>query len=198
MKIGNWESRNWKIETRKSKAESPDFRYSNFEFRKGVTVNINGHGLRDHLRLVAPLLGLIAAVWALRLILAAAGAPLGVVKAFSVTIAGAFCVLVAVLLIHVRRFGGYPNVVFVSLLLSAWQQLLIVIAISVSGLAGKTNIYSAPEFSGHAISLAQHITLQLTVALGFGTLIGAATGCLLLWMLRRLPVDPGKAETSRR
>jgi hypothetical protein len=159
-----------------------------------VIVNINGHGLRDHLRLVAPLLGLIAAVWALRLILAAAAAPRIVVLAFSVTVAGAFCVLVAVLLIHVRRFGSYANVVFVSFLLCCWQQLLIIAAIAFSMLTGKQNIYTAPEFMGMSHTAWQHILGHLTFGIGLGTLVGAAMGCLLLWMLRRLPADPGKIE----
>ena len=71
-------------------------------------MNINGHGLQDHIRLAAPLFGVIAAVWALRLILAAAGAPRGLVLTASVTIAHAFCILVVAVLIHVRRFRSPP------------------------------------------------------------------------------------------
>lgn len=158
-------------------------------------MNINGHGLRDHLLLVAPLYGLIAAVWALRLILAAAGAPRGLVLAFSVTVATAFSVLVAVLLIHVRRFGSYSNVVFVSFLLSCCQHLLIAAAIGCSALTGKENIYTAPEFSVHQFTLTQHIIGHLTFGIGFGTVFGAAMGSLLLWMLRRLP---GEASSQKR
>jgi hypothetical protein len=46
-------------------------------------------GLRDHVRLLAPLFALIAAVWALRLVLDASGAPKGLVRLSSVTVAGA-------------------------------------------------------------------------------------------------------------
>lgn len=155
-------------------------------------MNIHGHGFQDHLHLVAPLYGLIGAVWALRMILAAAGAYHGMVVAVSVTVATAFSVLVAVMLIHVRRFGSYSNVVFVCFLLSLWGQLLISAAIGFSALTGKATVYAAPEFSVHTLTYTQHIVGHLTFGVGFGTISGTAMGWLLLWMLRQLP-----GETSR-
>ena len=157
-------------------------------------MNINGHGLRDHIRLGGPLFGVIAAVWALRLILAAAGAPRGLVLMASITIAHAFCILIVVVLIHVRRFGGYANVVAASFLFTAWSNLLVSAAIAVTALTGKVNIYSAPEFSAHTMTPVKHIIGHLTFGIGFGTIIGAAMGCLLLWMLRRLPADHAQAK----
>jgi len=157
-------------------------------------VNINGHGLRDHLRLVAPLWGLIAAIWALRLIVAAAGAPHVLVRVVSVTIAHTFCILVVVMLIHVRRFGSYANVVFASFLLACGSNVLVAAAVAFTALTGKVNIYSAPEFSGHMLTPMQHVVGHLTFGIGFGTIFGGAMGSLLLWMLRRLPADPGKTE----
>lgn len=152
-------------------------------------MNINGHGMRDHIRLGGPLFGVIAAIWALRLVLAAAGAPRGLVMVASVTIAHAFCILMVVVLIYVRRFGGYANVVVVSFLFTSWSNLLVSAAIAFAALTGKENIYSAPEFSGHTLTPLKHIIGHLTFGVGFGTIIGAAMGCLLLWMLRRLPAD---------
>ncbi len=149
-------------------------------------MKIFGYGLSDYIRLLAPLFGLIAAVWALRMVLDAAGAPPGAVRACSVTIAGAISVLVAVVLIHTRRFGGYPHVVVAVALLVFWQQLLIVGAIAFSMLTGRQNIYAAPEYTPHAVSQVHHIVGHLSFGLGFVTLFGAATGCLLLWMLRWL------------
>ncbi len=156
-------------------------------------MKICGHGLRDHLRLLAPSFGLIAAVFILRLVLDAAGAPSGLVRVCSVTVAGAVAILVAVLLIHNRRFGDYPNVVVAALLLVGWQQLLISGAIAFFAFTGIQNIYSAPEYSGGVVDPWRHIAGHLTFVLGFGELVGAAMGCLLLWMLRRLvPVEQAK------
>lgn len=156
-------------------------------------MKIGGHALREHIRLLAPLFGLIAAVWALRLVLVAAGAPPGLVRVCSVTVTGAVSVLLAALLIHFRRFGSYSNIVVAAFLLQCWQQLLIVGAIAFSVFANINNVYSAPEYSPHGGPLG-HIAGHLTFGLGMGTLFGAGTGCLLLWMLKRLvPVNPAKS-----
>jgi hypothetical protein len=138
-------------------------------------------------------LGLITAVWALRLVLALAGAPSFLVRWCSVTFAGAFSVLLLVLLIHTRRFGGYANVVAASFLLACWEQLLIALSIAFTALTGMANIYSAPEFSDGALTYTQHIVGHLTFGVAMGTLFGAAMGCLLLWMLR-LMVPMGSAK----
>jgi hypothetical protein len=159
-------------------------------------MKIGGHGLRDHIRLLMPLFGLIAAVWLLRMVLDKAGTPPTVVRMVSVTVAGAASVLLAALLIHFKAFGSYPNVVVAAFLLELWEQLLICGAIAFSAFTGTVNIYSAPEYSFHSRPVA-HIVGHLTGALGFGTLFGAAMGCLLLWMLRRIvPVAPGKTHVE--
>jgi hypothetical protein len=148
-------------------------------------MRIGGHGLRDFIRLLAPLFGLIAAVWALRMVLDVAGAPAVLLHVISVTVAGAISVLFAALLIHNRQFGGYATVVVAVFLLILWQQLLIAGAIAFSTLTGIRNIYSATEFS-YQFTLRQHLAAHLTFSLGFGTLIGSAMGCFLLLMLRKL------------
>jgi hypothetical protein len=159
-------------------------------------MRIGGHGLRDHIHLLMPLFGLIAAVWLLRIVLDKAGSPPTVVRMVSVTVAGAASVLLAALLIHFKAFGSYANVVAAAFLLELWEQLLICGAIAFSALTRTANIYTAPEYSFHSGPVA-HIVGHLTGALGFGTLFGAAMGCLLLWMLRRIvPVAPGKSQVK--
>jgi hypothetical protein len=159
-------------------------------------MRIGGHGLREHIHLLKPLFGLIAAVWLLRMVLDKAGTPPTVVRMVSVTVAGAASILLAVLLIHFKSFGSYANVVAAAFLLELWAQLLICGAIAFSALTGTVNIYTAPEYSFH-YPPAAHIVGHLTGALGFGTLFGAAMGCLLLWMLRRIvPVAPGKSQAK--
>jgi hypothetical protein len=81
-------------------------------------------------------------------------------------------------------------------LLELWEQLLICGAIAFSALTGTANIYTAPEYSFNSGPVA-HIIGHLTGALGFGTLFGAAMGCLLLWMLQRIvPVAKGKTPVK--
>jgi hypothetical protein len=152
-------------------------------------MKINGRGFRDHIRLLWPLLAFITAVWALRMVLAAAECPRSVVHAASVTVATAFCILLAAILIHARDFGSYSNVVFAVFLLALWAQLLIVSVIAFTALTGIPTIYAAPEFSG-GLSVARHIEGQLSFALGVGTLFGSGMGCLLFWLLRRIVPPP--------
>ena len=163
-------------------------------------MKVCGYRLRDHIRLLVPLFALLTGVWALRLILAAAGAPIGLTRYASLTVMGPAVVLLAALLMHERRFGSYTNVVLASFLLNAWAELLIVAAITFTRVTGMQNIYTAPEFSmpGHDPSQVRHIVGHLTFGIGFGTLVGAAEGCLLLWLLRKLtPKDREQPFGSR-
>jgi len=158
-------------------------------------MNISGHGLKDHLRLLAPLIVLIAAVWVLRMVLDFAGAPHIVIHlGASVTLITAISLLAAVLLVHFKRFGGYANVVFAVFLLILWENFLIVLAITFSAFTGFQTIYTAPQYGGSSYP-GRHILGHLTFGLGFGTLFGAAMDCLLLWVLRLL-VPAAKAGES--
>ena len=162
-------------------------------------MRVGGHRMRDHVRLLLPLLAFLLVVWLLRLLLAAAGASLSVSRVFSVTTASAVAVFLAVLLIHFHGFGGYTNVVTTSLLLNAWSQILIVIAILFAVATGTENVYTLPEFSvpGDDPMHLRHIFGHLTFMLGLGTLFGAGVGCLMLWFLRLMvPMQGEKAKES--
>ena len=157
-------------------------------------MKIDNHGLREHIRFLMPLFGLIAAVWLLRMVLDKAGTPPAIVRMVSVTVATAASILLAVLLIHFKAFGSYASVVVSAFLLELWSQLLICGAIAFSAVTGTANVYTAPEYSFRSRPVA-HIFGHLTGVLGFGILLGGTMGCLLLWMLRRLvPVAPCKTE----
>ncbi len=160
-------------------------------------MRIGKHGVRDHIRLLFPLFGLIAGVWVLRMILAAAHSPAWITHITSVTTASSAALLLAVLLIHARRFGGYTSVVVAALLLSVWTEILIVAAIIFSTQTGIQNIYTAPEYSipGDDPAHLRHIYGHLTYGIGTGTLVGAASGCLLLLLLRALL--PNQSPDSR-
>lgn len=151
------------------------------------------HGLRAHIRMLAPLFALIAGVFALRWILSAAGSPPWVVRMTSVTVATAASILLAVLWAHFRQFGRYASVVISSLLLNLWAEMLIVGAILFSVWTAHGNVFAAPEYSltGSDPRHLRHIYSHLTFGVGIGTLIGAAGGSLLLLLLRLL-LPPGR------
>jgi len=154
--------------------------------------------MRDHARLLAPLFGLIFAVWLLRLVVGSMDSSSRVVHVLSVTAAASLSMLLAAVLIHFRQFGSYPNVVVSSFLIALCAQLLIVGAVAFAVITGTHNIFTAPQFSvpddPHHI---KHMVGQLTFGVGSGTLLGAATGCLILFLLRILvPVRCKPAENE--
>jgi hypothetical protein len=162
-------------------------------------MKIEGHRFRDSVHLLAPLFVLIGAVWALRMVVFAAGARPGSVwlHVISVTVTGAASILLAVLMIHHRRFGSYPSVVAAVFLLIAWEELLISAAIAFATITGTVNVYCLPEYS-FGQSPWHHIAAQLSLIVGSRTILGAAMGCLLLWMLRRVDPMEGQKATGGR
>lgn len=161
-------------------------------------MKIGGHGLGQHIKLLAPLFAFVGAVWLLRVVLGALGATGGVIHAMSVTGAASVAVLIAVVIMHVRRFGSYYNVVVATFLVVAWGQVLIVIAIVFSVVTGIENVFTRPEYSipvDDPYHL-RHIVGHLTFALGSGILFGVGTGCLLMLLLRKL-LPQQRIETGR-
>ena len=153
-------------------------------------MKISGRTLTEHLQLLTPLIGMIGAVWGLRLVLHFLGAPVWLVRLFSVSLIVPVAILLMVLLVHFKRFGGYTNVVVSSFILALWSQILIVAAILFAVLTETSNIYTIPEFSltddpNHT----RHILGHLTSVLGAETLISSVMGCIVLFMLRRTNPD---------
>jgi hypothetical protein len=160
-------------------------------------MRIGGHPLRQHLKLLAPLFALLAGVWVLRWIIGCLDAPGWLFHLVSLTVFAPVAVLLAVLMLHVRRFGGYASVVVCSLLLNAWTESLIVLAILIAAMTGVSNIYTAPMYSPPAIGPhhLRHIRGHLTYGIGISTLAGAAMGSLLLFLLRKLaPMEPDPSD----
>ena len=150
--------------------------------------------LRDHIRLLFPIFAFIAGVWLLRWMMDAAGTPMIITRLVSVTVASGVSILLAVLLIHAKRYG-YASVVIASLFINVWSEGLIAAAIWFTMLTGKTNIYSAPQYS-EMESHFDHLRAHLTFGIAIGTIEGAIVGCLLLWLLRRLV--PVRTEGKRK
>jgi lysylphosphatidylglycerol synthetase-like protein (DUF2156 family) len=160
-------------------------------------MKIGGHRMREHLRLLGFPFALIFVVWLLRLVLSLTGVPNSIVRFASVTAATALAIVVAIVLMHWRNFGGYASVVVASFLLNVWSEVLIVLAVAFSVLSRIENIYTAPEYSvpGEDALHLVHMRAHLTFGIGIGTLEGAAMGSLVLWLLRTLLPSP--RETGR-
>jgi len=151
-------------------------------------MTISGRTLREHIQLLTPLFGLIAAVWLLRWSLYQMGLPVYLVGFLSITGIVAVSILLAALLIHAKRFGGYVNAVVAAFLLVFWSQLLIVAAILFAVLTGIENVYTLPQFSvpGPDPHHMRHMWGQLTFGIGFEALSGSLVACFFLFLLRRI------------
>ena len=151
-------------------------------------MKIGGHRFTEHIRLLLPVLGLVTAVWILRWIVSTSGVPIEITRLVSLTTATGVSIILAVLLIRSRRFGGYASVVLASFILNTWSQSLIVAAIIYAQISHKENVYTLPAYSLPADqpTLLQHVYEHITSGIGMGTIVSAAVGCLLLWLLRTL------------
>ena len=155
-------------------------------------MKVSGHSIREYCQLLSPMFGLIAVAWLLRGLLAYLEATHWILVIVSISLVLPVCVLLAVLLIYIRNFGSYTAVVFATLLLVSWAQVLICIAIVFSVATGISTVYSYPEYSlgindpYHV----RHILGHLTFGIGWGTLVGSAMGSFLLFFLRRFAPGP--------
>jgi hypothetical protein len=135
-------------------------------------------------------------VWIVRILLGVVNALLWFSKLISVSAAAVIALLVAILWIHTRNFGSYPNVVIASFLINGWTHLLIILAILFAVVTNTDNIFTRPEFSIKEDDAyhVRHIVGHLTFGIGANTLFGAGMGCLLLWLLRSVvPCKPPKS-----
>lgn len=151
-------------------------------------MRIAGKGLRQHIRLLTPLFGVIFAVWALRILVSVIpGFPVILKQAISVSLIVPICIILAVVLIYAKGFDGYTSVVVSSFMLVVWGQGLVVLSILFSVLTGIDTVYTAPEFSlPNDPNHTRHILGHLSFGIGLETLAGSLMGCIILFMLRRL------------
>ena len=147
-----------------------------------------------------PILLSIFVVWALRLGLSLAGAPVAGARFVSVTGVLVLGALYSGWAVTRRGFGSFAQLYGLNLVLGVFSQTLVALAIVLAIATGRDNIYSIPEFYppsqgvsvlglplppdgknfGHAI---EHVVVA--GALGF-PLIGWALGSLVLLAARRL------------
>jgi hypothetical protein len=158
-----------------------------------------GKSLSEYVAFQKPILILITAVWALRLVLSIAGVPVAGVQFLSVTgvlVLGALYYGWAV--VH-KGFGSFKQLYGLNLVQGLFSQTLVALAIVLATVTGQDNVYSIPEFYppaqgigvlglplppdgknfGHAI---EHIVVA--GAIGF-PIIGWLLGSLVLLATRK-------------
>jgi hypothetical protein len=107
-----------------------------------------GKPVSEYLKFQKVFLGLIVAVWLLRLGLSLAGQPNSGVKWFSVTVVLLLGVLYYGVAVYTKGFGSYKQLYPLLLFQSALGEGLVALAIVLAIVTGRSNIYTAPEYSG--------------------------------------------------
>ena len=150
-----------------------------------------GRPVSEYLSFQKVVLALLAVVGLARLALSLAGVPNGTVRWFSMNAVAWAGILYYGVAARARGFGYrqlLPLALFQTLVFQAVAVLGIALAI-----AGRPNIYAAPEYSLGASSQTVHLLLHLTVGVVVATLLAWGVACLVLLITRKLSPRPAIA-----
>jgi len=156
-----------------------------------------GKPVGEYLRFQRVFLILIVVVWLLRLALSLGGVPNSTAKWVSVTavlLAGIVYYGVAV---HTTGFGSYKQLYPLMLFQSGLGEGLVAVAIVLAIVTGKTNIYTAPEYSGGGdgrnwLHVGAHLVVGFVIFPLVSWLIGSIVMAVTKLVVRR-PVAGAKA-----
>jgi len=105
-----------------------------------------GKSLSEYVAFQKPILILIAAVWALRLVLSMAGVPVSGAQFVSVTGVLVLGALYYGWAVGQKGFGSFKQLYGLNLIQGVFSQTLVALAIVLAIVTGQDNIYSMPEF----------------------------------------------------
>ncbi len=105
-----------------------------------------GKSLSEYVAFQKPILILIAAVWALRLVLSMAGVPVSGAQVVSVTGVLVLGALYYGWAVGQKGFGSFKQLYGLNLVQGVFSQTLVALAIVIAIVIGQDNIYSIPEF----------------------------------------------------
>jgi hypothetical protein len=155
-----------------------------------------GKRLSQYLGFQKSWLALIAAVGLARLGLSLLGLPDRMVALLSITVVGWAAAVYYGIAVHTRGFGGYrqllPLMVFQVVLVQSIAVFGILLAI-----AGYSNIYAAPEFSGPPFARSanqwNHALAHLTIGMIAPVLLWWGVASLVLLITRKVARRPALA-----
>ncbi|SRR5258708_3930658 len=143
-------------------------------------------------------LWVIAIVGLGRLALSLAGVPNSAAKFLSITVVTLLGALYISAKVHTGGFGSYKQLLPLVWIQSALGQLIVAASIVLGIVTGKSNIFTAPEYSGGGDGknwghVAAHLVLGLVVA----PLVLWLIGSLVLLITKKVsPRDAGKAAAA--
>jgi hypothetical protein len=147
---------------------------------------MSGKKISAYLAFQKPVLVALAAVGLARLVLSVAGVPDKVVVWCSMNLVGWIGALWYGVAAHRRGFGTYRHLLPLAVFQMALFHAIAVVGILLA-IAGWSNIYAAPEFSGPAAQDQWvHLAAHLTVGMVAGSLVTWAGSCLAMLAARKV------------
>jgi hypothetical protein len=139
---------------------------------------------------------LLAVVGLGRLGLSLAGLPDRTVMWLSMTVVGWAAVLYYGVAVHTRGFGSYKHLLPLMIFQVALVQAIAVFGILLA-IAGLTNIYAAPEYSGPPFARSAnqwtHALAHLTIGIAVPVLLWWGVGSLVLLVTKKVARRPAVA-----
>jgi len=144
-----------------------------------------GKPVSEYLSFQKVVLAVLAAVGLARLGLSLAGVPNATVAWLSMNVVGWAGVLYYGVAVHTRGFGSYRQLLPLALFQITLQQLIAVLGILLA-IAGRPNVYAAPEYSFGAQSQWLHALSHLTIGIVVATLLMWGVASLVLLVTRKI------------
>jgi hypothetical protein len=139
----------------------------------------------EYVRFAAGILALAVLVGAVRLVLSLAGAPVSVVKFFSVTAVILLGVVYYGVRTHTSGFGSYRELLPLMVLTVATASWISGFAVLLAIATGQDNIFSIPEYSGGGDGKTFfHAFAHFVLAPAIVGLIGWVLACLVMFVTK--------------
>jgi hypothetical protein len=156
-----------------------------------------GKPVSEYLRFQKVFLGLIVAVWLVRLALSLAGVPNSGVKWFSVTVVLLIGVFYYGVAVYTKAFGGYKQLYPLMLFQSGLGEGLVALGIVLAIATGRDNIYTAPEYSGGGDGKNwPHVLAHIVIGFVVLPLVSWGVGSLVMLVTKKVAAPRAAVKTA--
>jgi hypothetical protein len=151
-----------------------------------------GKRISEYLDFQKVALIVLAVVGLLRLALSLAGVPTSTVAFLSMNVVTWAATIYYGVAVYTKGFGTYRHILPLGFFQIAVQQVIAVLGILLA-IAGRDNIYAAPEFSFGVANQWLHLLSHLTIGLVVPPFLLWAVGSLVLWITKKVARRPATA-----
>ncbi len=146
-----------------------------------------GRTVGEYLRFQRVVLIVVVLAWLVRLGLSLSGVPDATARWSSVTVVLLLGMLYYGVVVHTNRFGSYKQLYPLMLFQSVLGEGLVALAIVLSIVTGRVNIYSAPEYSGGGDGRTWfHVFAHLVIGVVVLPLVTWGFGSLVMLVTKRI------------